>query len=112
VKLYVAGPMTGYNEYNYRQFSYAADRLEYYGYEVLNPCDNDKILKKSIAIPTWQDYMKASIKQVLEAEGMAVLAEWGLSRGARLEVNIAHSLQIPVLPVDVWIHQAKTEKAS
>ena len=113
MKLYIAGPMTGYDEYNYPVFKYAADRLEYYGYDVHNPCDNDKILKKQVAIPTWRDYMRASIKQVLEADGLAVLNDWGLSRGARLEVDLAHTLQLPVMPVDVWVRQAaQNRKAS
>lgn len=110
MKLYVAGPMTGYEEYNYPAFRYAVDRLQFYGYETLNPCDNDKVLREAIPIPSWQDYMKASIAQVLQADGLAVLDDWALSRGARLEVDIAHALQIPVMPINVWIHQAAAER--
>jgi hypothetical protein len=111
VKLYIAGPMSGYTDFNYPEFMWAADRLERLGYKTLNPCDNQAELTARMEAPTWNDYMRASIAQVIQADAVAVLEGWSLSRGARLEVEIAHALHMPVLPVQVWIRKAGLEKA-
>lgn len=39
----------------------------------------------------------------MRVDGIAVLPGWECSRGARLEVDVAHALRLPVLPVDQWI---------
>lgn len=97
--LYVAGPMTGYPDYNYKAFNEAERWLREHGYEVLNPTSND-ILKDGLE---WDDALRRSIVQVIQADGIAVLRNWQMSAGAALEVHIAHSLRVPVLPVETWL---------
>lgn len=41
VKVYLAGPMTGIEHYNFPAFNAAAVYLRSYGYEVFNPAEND-----------------------------------------------------------------------
>lgn len=101
--LYVAGPMTGYPDYNYPTFRLAEQWLRDHGYEVLNPTSNKP------DDPTWDNYMRASIVQVTQADGIAVLRNWQMSAGAALEVHIAHSLRIPVLPVETWLSRTSVE---
>lgn len=101
--LYVAGPMTGYPDYNYKAFDEAERWLRDHGYEVLNPTSNKP------DDPTWDNYMRASIVQVTQADGIAVLRNWQGSAGAVLEVQIAQALRVPVLPVEVWLTLTATE---
>lgn len=94
--LYVAGPMSGYPAYNYPAFHSAAAKLRDLGYHVENPAENGEQAD-------WAGYMRAAIAQVIRADGIATLPNWQQSRGAALEVHIAHALQMPVLPVERWI---------
>lgn len=103
-KLYIAGPMTGYPEYNYPAFKSAEYILRDMGYEVENPTVNDGKLKvMGNPDPSWRDYMRASIAQVLEVDGICALDGWQWSPGARLEVDIAMALKLPIRTLDQWV---------
>lgn len=95
--LYVAGPMSGLPDYNYPAFHAAAERLRAAGYVVENPAENPPCAD-------WTGYMRLSLVQISRADGIAVLDGWQMSRGASLEVHIAHALLLPVLPVESWLH--------
>jgi hypothetical protein len=98
--LYVAGPMTGLPEFNYPAFHAAADELRSRGYTVLNPADN----KPESNDPTWADWMRLGLGQVLQADGVALLDGWTKSKGALLEYHVADRLGLPCLHVNAWLH--------
>lgn len=102
--LYVAGPMSGYDGFNYAAFHTAERWLRNHGYDVLNPATNPEC-------DSWDGYMRAAIAQVIRADGIAVLPDWQMSAGAALEVHIAHTLRVPVLSVDRWAEKAKAAAA-
>jgi DNA-binding transcriptional LysR family regulator len=99
VKLYIAGPMSGYPDYNYPLFHLIDPDLRRAGYETLNPASNPPC-------ESWDGYMRAAIRQVLAADGIALLPDWQASAGASLEVHIAHTLRVPALPWGEWLNQA------
>ena len=101
--LYIAGPMSGYPDYNYPAFNDAADRLRDAGFSVLNPAETDTDEYPHDGEPTWEWYMRQTLAMVLEADGLAVLPGWECSRGARLEVDVAHALRLPVKPLCLWL---------
>ena len=86
--VYIAGPMTGLPENNYPAFYAAEEALTAAGHAVLNPARNGTIVGSN----AWQQYMRLSIAQMLQAEGVALLPGWLDSRGARLERRIAMAL--------------------
>ena len=91
-KLYLAGPMTGYPEYNFPLFNRAAKLLRDAGYDVFNPAENtDGGEIQSLAY-----YMRLDIPALLDSQAVVVLPEWEQSRGANLEVWIALDLDLPV----------------
>lgn len=96
VRLYIAGPMSGYPGFNYPAFFDAEVELRRANYDILNPARNGKQ-------SSWDGYMRAAIAQVIAADGIAVLPDWQMSAGATLEVHIAHSLRVPVHSVRHWI---------
>lgn len=96
--LYIAGPMSGLPDYNRPAFFDAAARLRDFGFTTINPARHEQ--RNDL---DWGDYMRLGISDVLAAHGLAVLPGWECSRGARLEVEVAHALRLPVLPVDTWI---------
>lgn len=96
--LYIAGPMTHLPDYNRPAFNRAEERLRAAGYETLNPARTD--LGPDA---TWADYMHAGIRQVLDADAIALLPDWDRSRGAKLEVHVADALSKPTAPVAAWL---------
>jgi hypothetical protein len=103
VRLYLAGPMTGHPENNYPAFNAAARRLRDAGFVVLNPAET---ILPPLANPGWGDWMRAGITQLLTADAVALMPASGGSRGARLEVHIAHELGMPVRTVPRWLTKA------
>lgn len=90
--VYIAGPMTGLPENNYPAFYAAEEALTAAGHAVLNPARNGTIVGSN----AWQQYMRPSIAQVLQAEAVALLPGWVNSRGATLERRIATALGLLV----------------
>lgn len=89
IKLYIAGPMTGYEDFNYPAFLTMEEQLQYYGYRVINPArlgDQSK---------DWQWNMKQCIRAIPDADGVVFLNGWEKSRGASLEYHIALHLKLP-----------------
>lgn len=105
--LYVAGPMTGLPEYNYPAFHRAAVDLRAKGYTVLNPAEN--IITGPDAADeskAWRLFMRISVKQIAEADGIAHLDGCSGSRGAAFELFLASQLGLLVMPVADWLRAA------
>ena len=98
-RIYISGPITGYRNLNRPAFSQAANELTAVGLTPVNPFD----LIEAADHLTWVDYMKADLAALLACDGVATLPGWQESRGARVEVELAHALQMPVMPVFQWI---------
>ena len=91
--IYLSGPMTGHAGYNYPAFHAAAADLRLRGFAVINPAENEG---GRIDLPR-AAYMRLDIESVLRADLVVVLSGWRGSRGARLEVEIAREIGIPIL---------------
>jgi hypothetical protein len=100
--IYVAGPMTGYPEFNYPAFRAAEDELARLGHLVLNPVDSERYNPTPGTAQSWQWYMRHAIRMVLEADGIALLDGWEESKGARLEHTIATALGLDIRPIAAW----------
>jgi hypothetical protein len=98
--VYIAGPMTGLPEFNYPAFRAAAAELRALGYDTEDPSDNEAKVK---ADPTWADYMRLGLTQMLTCEGIALLPGWESSRGASLEVHVARALGMEVADLGDWL---------
>jgi hypothetical protein len=87
--------MTGIPEFNYAAFHYAATALRGQGIEVINPAelhgDDDTGGDHS-----WEWYLRAALKAVLECDEIVLLPGWEQSRGARLEKHVAEQLGMRV----------------
>jgi hypothetical protein len=99
VIVYIAGPMTGLPDLNYPAFNAAEEALTAAGHAVLNPARNGTIVGSN----AWQQYMRLSIAQVLQAEAVALLPGWVNSRGALLERRIAKALDLQIGPVERFL---------
>lgn len=86
-RTYIAGPMTGYDDFNYPAFNAAAAQLRSLGIAAINPADHGVVPGA-----TWEDYLRSDIAQLATCESIYLLPGWSKSRGALLEHHIATSL--------------------
>lgn len=94
IKVYIAGPMTGYPELNYPAFAAAAERLRRLGFEVVSPAELN---------PITTPYREAMINDILalvECHHILLLDGWENSKGAALEHHIASVLGIEVIELN------------
>lgn len=97
--LYIAGPMSGLPDSNYPAFFEAEEKLRGAGYDrILNPA---RTLCSSGS--SWQEYMRAALAMVVQADGLAMLPGSHNSPGARLERTVADHLEIAVQPLEEWL---------
>lgn len=90
-KIYISGGITGISEEVYKKrFQDAEDQLIKEGYDVVNPFKIPAIVDN----PKWEDYMKQDLIEMMKCDEVFALENWQLSRGARVEVNIAVTLKI------------------
>lgn len=105
MKLYISGPITNTDPNtqaaNLGRFNMAAALLEASGYEVCNPADLPAGL-------SYAAYMRTDLADMLKCDGVAVLAGWRLSRGAKLEVQVAETCGLTVHTLNLWIRTGKS----
>jgi hypothetical protein len=95
VTTYIAGPMTGYENFNYPAFNYAATALRAQGVDVVNPAELHGPDDSGGNHP-WQWYLRAGIKAMLACDELVLLPGWGNSRGAQIERFLAEQLGMTV----------------
>lgn len=102
MRIYIAGPMSGRPEFNYPAFFRAADALAAVGHEPINPARSEG----REGCKTWLDYMRAALRDIADADAVALLPGWDESRGATVERNLAVSLDLPVRTLEAWLEVA------
>jgi len=90
--IYLAGPMTGYPEWNHPEFNRVARELRLQGHRVLNPAENGADESK-----TWEAYMALAVNMLSRSKAVAFLKGWERSRGAKVEHGLARTLGLPCL---------------
>jgi hypothetical protein len=106
-QIYIAGPMSGYPEFNFPAFFTAAYTLERQGWKVWNPAskDGEEGVKKDVSFASGDDQqlMKSGwdfkdafhwdVHKVIYADAIYMLPGWEKSSGARAEHAVAVSIQ-------------------
>lgn len=98
VKIYLAGPMSGLPEYNFPAFFQAAEFLRERGLIVENPAEHAQRNSQ----PSWEGYMRQSIKILMMCDEFYLLPGWNKSSGACLELMLACALKMPVHEPETW----------
>jgi hypothetical protein len=103
MRIYIAGPMRHYAEFNFPMFDRAAAICRLNNWEPINPAEHDRerwpdiLTSPGYAIgddtqcPGF-DYAEAitwDIKQILDSDALLLLPNWEVSKGARLECLVA-----------------------
>ena len=90
--VYLSGPMTGLPDYNRPAFDEAAAQIRAEGRTVFNPAEVGE--RDVIRTRSW--YMRKDIDALLKCDSVHVLQGWEKSKGARLEIEIARQLELPI----------------
>jgi len=92
-KIYIAGPITGYdlNERK-REFDFNQSLLEVEGFEVVNPMALPHNHDKS-----WESYMRECIAALITCDEIFMLKNWRASKGARIEMYIAFEMGMKII---------------
>ncbi len=93
--IYISGPMSGYDDDNFKAFNETEEMLRKWGIvHIVNPAKNGHANGR-----TWVEMLKNDILMILvkDVTHVVVLDGWENSRGSKLEVSIARELCIPIL---------------
>lgn len=92
MKVYIAGPISGKEQGNYESFKQAADRINSAGHKAVNP--HWLGIKKGAP---WNECMRHCIKAMAGCDMVFALDGWESSAGAKIEVDLAIKIGIPVI---------------
>jgi len=82
--VYLAGPMTGYADFNYPLFHKVAADLRDLGAVVISPAEHSIPMTSSR-----EKFMRLGFTKLLQCTHICMLPFWGLSEGAGLEILVA-----------------------
>ena len=91
-RIYLSCAMSGVPELNFPLFHSEAARLRALGYDVVNPAEINPDASKS-----WAECMRDDIKALCDCDAICMLKGWQKSKGAHLELHIAHRMELEVL---------------
>jgi hypothetical protein len=89
MRVYVSGKITGLPmEAVKEKFAWHSSFLLAKGYTPVNPIEVSPYEKGK----AWHDYMKEDIAELLTCDAIYMLRDWGQSKGARVEYQIAREM--------------------
>jgi hypothetical protein len=92
-RVYISGPIAHYDlQERMRVFAKAETRLRASGYIPVNPFKNGLSQKED-----WRKHMRADIRALLGCQYIFFLPDWELSKGCKLELDVATSVGVKVL---------------
>lgn len=92
---YIAGPMTGYAEFNHPAFHAKAAELRAAGEDVINPAEHDAEIGLD---QPWDSYLRRDLVLLAERCDKIVLLEgWEKSNGATLERYVGEQLGMTIV---------------
>ncbi len=105
MKVYLAGPMSGYPMYNFPMFDSYRNYLLLRGYEVISPADLDRAAgwdpeKHPANPPDARDCAKRDVEAICKCDAIFVMPGYKDSRGCTMELAVAKFIGIPVHELD------------
>lgn len=90
MRVYLSGPMSGLIDSNFPEFHRWAALLRAAGYDVVSPAEIQEA-------GTWELCLRSDLRELCTCEGIALMPGWENSKGANLELHVAHRLGLKVL---------------
>lgn len=89
-RVYLSGPMAGIPNNNFPAFMEFAARLRAEGFEVVNPAELQDA-------GSWEQCLRNDLREMVTCDAIALMPGWEKSRGANLELHVAHRIGMDVL---------------
>lgn len=102
-KIFISGPMTGYEDYNRPAFFHMEDVLTKAGWDVANPANNGVhenqpfYVHRMMSGLTRATHIRADFKMLLKCDAIFSLDGWKDSPGATMEYLVARNCGMPQL---------------
>lgn len=110
MRVYIAGPMTGKEAYNLHAFQRAQREWRIKGHEAIIPFESNNTVwerhygrefdpyndRCDYGDPLLRELFAEDVAYLLSADGIVLLRGWEASKGAMLELRIAHTFKMPV----------------
>lgn len=107
-RVYIAGPMTGYEEFNHPAFHEAEEYIRDVSrrhpdrdFEPVNPVEPGDLDEDGNATKPKEEYLKRDIRRLLDCDMIALLNGWKDSSGARAELHVAKAINLTVTHLDL-----------
>ena len=102
MKIYVAGPMSGYSLYNFPAFDAAALKLRREGHEVVSPAELDRIahvheFTENLPPNFMREAMRRDLDAICDCDAIYLLKGWEKSSGVTVELALANLLKLTVV---------------
>jgi hypothetical protein len=98
-RLYIAGPMSGIEAFNYPAFAAAESLLRQAGYDAASPHHHGE----GDTSKPWEWYMRRALAELITCDAVALLPGWEQSRGACIEHQVARALGMATRPLPQWV---------
>lgn len=118
-KVYIAGPMSGEDDFNRPAFEAEAARLRHAAFEPISPVELDDAEgfdpsdhpADTVPAELYRKFLLRDLVAILEhdCDAVMVLDGWEESRGAALEVHVARSVDIPIFDEEGLLVKAPTK---
>jgi hypothetical protein len=108
MRLYLAGPMKGYEELNRPAFRSVAKMLRALGHEIYNPADTHGDMPVNVetgaaGVYPREHWLRHDLHLIaVWAEGVALMPGWRNSAGACLEAYAAQEFNLPLFEIGDW----------
>ena len=101
MRIYLAGPMRGIEQFNFPAFQEAAAELRGLGHEVISPAEHDLELGFDPTLNSLDGFdlqaaMRWGVAQVLMADLVYLLEGWEGSEGVAVELAVAKAIGVPI----------------
>tara|TARA_R110002020_G_scaffold57933_12_gene159117 strand:+ start:2084 stop:2446 length:363 start_codon:yes stop_codon:yes gene_type:complete len=101
IKIYIAGPMRGYENLNHEAFDLAEKKLNKgLVYDPVNPAKMDRAFGLDSSIDMTQEELKDALRRdvdaIFESDALYMLRGWERSEGARMEHALALALGMSI----------------
>lgn len=93
-KVYISGPMTGYENHNSEEFYKVELALRNRGFSSIeNPIHLQELYGDG---ETYNFYFKKALQMMLSSDAIYVFGDYQKSYGVKNEINLAHVVGIPI----------------
>lgn len=91
MKVYLSGAITSLTESEYKKaFLTYEKELKQQGHFVVNPVTVGEVLKTKLKKePSYEEYMKTDLKELLDCDAIFLIPGWQKSKGAKFEKEVA-----------------------